>query len=68
MQQVPLSAGYAGTLEVLNAVDCIQECEARGSQAFWNAAQHNAPSVALAKRMGFQMEKPFRVLAWSRTK
>lgn len=49
------------------AARVIQECEARGYQAFWNASQQNEPSVALARRLGFQTEKPFRVLAWSRT-
>jgi RimJ/RimL family protein N-acetyltransferase len=43
----------------------IQECEARGYQAFWNASQQNAASVALAKRLGFQTERSFKVLAWS---
>ena len=43
----------------------IQECEALGYRAFWNASQHNIASVALAKRLGFQTERPFKVLAWS---
>jgi GNAT superfamily N-acetyltransferase len=49
----------------ITAARVIQECEARGYQPFWNAAQHNAPSIALAQRLGFQTERPFRVLAWS---
>jgi RimJ/RimL family protein N-acetyltransferase len=43
----------------------IQECEALGYRAFWNASQQNAASVALAKRLGFQTERSFKVLAWS---
>jgi GNAT superfamily N-acetyltransferase len=43
----------------------IQECESLGYAAFWNASQQNIASVALAKRLGFQTEQPFTVLAWS---
>jgi len=38
-----------------------------GYRAFWNAAQQNVASVALARRLGFQTEQPFTVLAWSAT-
>ena len=47
------------------AARVIQECETLGYHAFWNAAQHNTASVALARRLGFQTERPFKVLAWS---
>jgi GNAT superfamily N-acetyltransferase len=49
----------------ITAARTIQACEARGYQAFWNAAQQNVASVALARRLGFQTERPFRVLAWA---
>ena len=45
----------------------IRECEALGYRVFWNAAQQNAGSVALARRLGFQKEQPFSVMAWSAT-
>jgi RimJ/RimL family protein N-acetyltransferase len=44
----------------------MQACEALGLQPFWNAAQSNAPSVALARRLGFRTERPFVVRAWSK--
>lgn len=44
----------------------IQAVEARGYQAFWNAAAHNAASVALARRLGFRTERPFIVRVWDR--
>lgn len=47
------------------AARVIQEVEAAGYQPFWNASYQNAPSVALAKRLGFQRENPFNVFAWS---
>jgi len=52
-------------LATATAARVIQACEAIGYAAFWNASQQNAPSVALAKRLGFQTEQPFKVLAWS---
>ncbi len=52
-------------LATIAAARVIQECEAYGYRPFWNASQQNVPSVALARRLGFQTERPFRVLAWS---
>jgi RimJ/RimL family protein N-acetyltransferase len=49
----------------LTSARVIQECEALGYQAFWNTAQHNEASIALAKRLGFVTERPFNVFAWS---
>jgi RimJ/RimL family protein N-acetyltransferase len=52
-------------LATIAAARTIQACEAAGFQPFWNAAQHNVPSVALARRLGSRTEKPFLVQAWS---
>jgi GNAT superfamily N-acetyltransferase len=54
-------------LATITTAYVIQECEARGYRPFWNTAQQNVPSIALAKRLGFQTERPFNVLAWSRS-
>jgi RimJ/RimL family protein N-acetyltransferase len=43
----------------------VQECERLGYQTFWNAAQQNLASVALARRLGYQVEHELSVLAWS---
>ena len=51
-------------LATLTAARAIQACEARGYAVFWNAAQQNVASVALARRLGFQTERSFRVLVW----
>lgn len=51
-------------LATLTAARAIQSCEARGYAVFWNAAQQNVASVALARRLGFQTERSFRVLVW----
>ncbi len=42
----------------------IRECEARGYQTFWNAAQQNTASAALARRLGFRKEQQMIVRAW----
>jgi RimJ/RimL family protein N-acetyltransferase len=75
----PLTRGIAeigvGTAEAyrrqgfatITSARVIQECEALGYRAFWNASQHNSASIALAKRLGFQTERPFKVLAWTAT-
>ena len=52
-------------LATVVAARAIQAAEARGYHAFWNAAQQNTGSLALARRLGFGTERAFRVLAWS---
>lgn len=52
--------GYA----TVTCAHLIRACEARGYRTFWNAAKQNAASVALARKLGYQKEKEFRVLAW----
>jgi predicted GNAT family acetyltransferase len=42
----------------------IHECESLGYHVFWNAAQQNTASVALARRLGFRKEQPITVLSW----
>ncbi|MEW5867867.1 MAG: GNAT family N-acetyltransferase [Chloroflexota bacterium] len=78
-ETVPLSRGVAemsvDTAEAyrqkgLATVTCawvIRECEALGYQTLWIAAQQNAASVALARRLGFQTEQLFNVQSWSAT-
>jgi RimJ/RimL family protein N-acetyltransferase len=53
-------------LATVAAARTMQACEALGFQPFWNAAEPNAPSVALARRLGFRTERPFVVRAWSK--
>jgi hypothetical protein len=42
----------------------IQECEARGYRTYWNCAKDNLASAGLARKMGYQTEKVFRLVAW----
>ena len=47
------------------AARVISACEERGFQPFWNAAQQNEASIALAHRLGFQQARTAQVYAWS---
>jgi RimJ/RimL family protein N-acetyltransferase len=42
----------------------VRLCEEMGSHAYWDCAALNLPSAALARRLGFQNERPYRRLAW----
>jgi RimJ/RimL family protein N-acetyltransferase len=55
--------GYA----TLTCAHLICACEARGYQTFWNTAQQNEASKALARKLGYRTEKVFRVVAWSKS-
>jgi RimJ/RimL family protein N-acetyltransferase len=54
--------GYA----TVTCAHLIRACEARGEQTFWNAAEGNAGSVALARKLGYRVEELFDVVAWGR--
>ncbi len=38
-------------------------CEARGDRVWWNANAGNAPSIAIARRLGFQRERRYDLVA-----
>ena len=38
-------------------------CEADGDRVWWNANAGNAPSLAIARRLGFQVERRYEVIA-----
>jgi RimJ/RimL family protein N-acetyltransferase len=44
----------------------IKKCEALGYQTYWNCNITNLPSVALAKKLGYQTEREYRLLAWAK--
>jgi len=45
----------------------IQLCEEEGSGTYWDCVKSNAGSVALARKLGFQNERTYRILAWFET-
>jgi len=42
----------------------IQLCEEAGSGTYWDCVKLNAGSAALARKLGFQNERIYRLLAW----
>jgi RimJ/RimL family protein N-acetyltransferase len=44
----------------------IQEIEARGGQTFWNCAKQNVASAAIARKLGYRVEKEYRYMAWNK--
>jgi RimJ/RimL family protein N-acetyltransferase len=55
--------GYA----TLTAARLIQEIEALGGQTYWNCAKQNVASAAVARKLGYQVEKEYRCMAWNKT-
>jgi RimJ/RimL family protein N-acetyltransferase len=42
---------------------CARACEESGARVWWNANAGNAPSIAIARRLGFQTERPYDLVA-----
>jgi GNAT superfamily N-acetyltransferase len=55
--------GY-GTMTVARL---IWEIEAMGCRTYWNCAKQNLASAAIARKLGYWIEKEFRCMAWSKT-
>jgi RimJ/RimL family protein N-acetyltransferase len=45
----------------------IQALESIGGQTYWNCAKQNPASSAIARKLGYRVEKEFRCLAWRKT-
>jgi hypothetical protein len=44
----------------------IQFCEQQGLRTYWNCNKYNNASVALARKLGYQTEKEYRLLIWKK--
>src|SRR4030095_15195814 len=42
----------------------IKQCEQSGDRVYWNTAQQNLASLALARKLGFQRERAYPVRIW----
>jgi hypothetical protein len=51
-------------LATLACAQLLRICEAAGCGAYWDCAEHNAPSVAVARKLGFGNMRKYRLLAW----
>lgn len=54
--------GY-GTLTCSHLISFMEQ---QGFNTYWNCAKQNLPSVALARRLGYQTEREYRLLAWNK--
>jgi hypothetical protein len=55
--------GY-GTMVVARL---IREIEGQGGRTFWNCNKNNLASAAIARKLGYRVEKEFRCMVWSKT-
>lgn len=44
----------------------IQEIEALGGESYWNCAKQNVSSAAIARKLGYQIEKEYKFLYWDK--
>jgi RimJ/RimL family protein N-acetyltransferase len=52
--------GYAA----LTCAHLVRACESAGFQTYWNCNAQNRASVAIARKLGYRIEKPYRLLYW----
>jgi RimJ/RimL family protein N-acetyltransferase len=52
--------GYA----TITTARLIKEIEATGDQTYWNCAKQNVASAAVARKLGYRIEKEYRCIAW----
>ena len=52
--------GYA----TITCAHLVHLCEQMGYATYWNCARHNKASAAVARKLGYRMEKEYRLWAW----
>jgi hypothetical protein len=55
--------GYA----TLTCAHLIRAIEAMGEQTYWNCAKQNVASAAVARKLGYRIEKEYRLVAWDKS-
>jgi RimJ/RimL family protein N-acetyltransferase len=61
-QEIHRGKGYA----TITAARLIKEVEALGAQTYWNCAKQNLASTAVARKLGYRIEKEYRCTVWSK--
>lgn len=49
---------------IIVSAKLIQEIEAMSGQTYWNCAKQNVASAAIARKLGYKIEKEYRCLGW----
>ena len=52
--------GYATAI----SASTVRACEARGLSTYWNTAQQNIASAAIARKLGYRSEREYALLGW----
>jgi GNAT superfamily N-acetyltransferase len=55
--------GYA----TMTSARLIKEIEALGDETYWNCAQQNVASAAVARKLGYRIEKEYRTMGWRKS-
>jgi hypothetical protein len=50
----------------LTCAHLVRACEAKGCETYWNCNQQNVASLKIARKLGYQTEKKYRLLYWSK--
>lgn len=61
-QEAHRGRGYA----TLVCAHLIHDCEQRGYRTYWNCDKANLASAAVARKLGFRLEREYRLFAWFR--
>lgn len=67
MREIGVHTQEAHRRQGLATITCatlINLCEQAGSRTYWDCARLNAGSVSLARKLGFQNERAYKLLAW----
>lgn len=51
-------------LATIACAHLINRCEEAGARVYWDCARLNRASVSLARKLGFQNERAYKLLAW----
>lgn len=55
--------GYA----TITTARLIKEIEALGDETYWNCAKQNVASAAVARKLGYRVEKEYRCMVWNKS-
>lgn len=60
--------GYRGRgFATITCAQLVAACERLGDATYWNCASTNLPSAAVARKLGYQVEREYQLVAWFRS-
>jgi hypothetical protein len=61
-QEAHRGRGYA----TITCAHLVHACEAQGHQTYWNTNLQNLASAAVARKLGYRVERQYRLWAWNK--